>query len=67
MKCKLKQQQRIKIDNSYLEKLCKIHFKKPNLSIIDSLLNRLISIFQCKQIGYLQETTVYLICLWLLS
>jgi len=63
MKCKLKQQRRIKIDNCYLKKLSKKHFKKPNLSIIDRLLNRLISIFQCKQIGYLQETIVHLICL----
>jgi hypothetical protein len=41
MKCKLKQQQRIKIDNNYLEKLCKMHVKKTNLSVIDRLLNRL--------------------------
>jgi hypothetical protein len=39
MKCKLNQQQRIKIDNSYLKKLGKMHFKKPILSIIDRLLN----------------------------
>jgi len=45
MKCQLKQLQRIKIDNSYLKKLGKIHFKKPILSIIDRLLNRLIIFF----------------------
>jgi hypothetical protein len=56
MKCKLKQQQRIKIDNNYLKMLGKMHFKKPILSIIDRLLNRLIMSFSIKQIGYLQET-----------
>jgi len=37
MKCKLKQQQRIKIDN--LKKLGKMYFKKTILSILDRLLN----------------------------
>jgi hypothetical protein len=47
----------IKIDNNYFKKLDKICFKKPILSIIDCLQNRLIIFFfQCKQIGYLQET-----------
>jgi len=46
MKCKLKQQRLIKIDNDYLKKLGKMHFKKLILSIIDRLLNRLIMSFQ---------------------
>jgi len=45
MKCKLKQQQMIKIDNSNLDKLDKMRFKKKTLSIIDCLLNRLIKSF----------------------
>jgi len=45
MKCKLKQQQKIKIDNRYLEKLGNKHFKKSILSIIDRLLKRLIMSF----------------------
>jgi len=44
MKCKLKQQG-INIDNSYLEKLGKMSFKTPILSIIDCLLNKLIISF----------------------
>jgi len=56
MKCKLKQQQRIKIDNGYLKKLGKMHFKKLILSIIDRLLNRLIMFFQCKQMLFARKS-----------
>jgi len=38
----LEQQQMIKIDNSYFEKLDKMHLKKPILYIIECLQNRMI-------------------------
>ena len=41
IKINLEQQKMIKIDNSYLKKLDKMHFKKPILSIIDFLHNQL--------------------------
>jgi len=42
IKINLEQQKMIKIDNSYLKKLDKMCFKKPILSIIDCLQNRII-------------------------